>query len=101
MCCPPHANSSLRHSGMALQHALNLCTGEIPAVKEDRGSLPIIFVRHSNAFAVCGSCGTMVFRMTGLLLLYQQAAEVWLEQGKLQLLVTESRSALNAWEPPS
>lgn len=37
----------------------------------------------------------------GSSLLYQQAAEGWLEQEKLQLLLTESGSALNAREPPS
>lgn len=67
MFCPSHANISLHHPEMVLQHALALLTEEVPAVKEERDSLPIIFVRDSNAFAVCSSYGTMASRMTGLL----------------------------------
>lgn len=67
MCCLSHANISLHHSEMVLQHALNLLTGEVPTVKEERGSLPIIFVRERIASAVCSSYGTVVSRMTELL----------------------------------
>jgi len=37
----------------------------------------------------------------GSCLLHQQAAKVRLEPEKLQLLLAESGSAGNAWEPPS